>query len=94
MLETINAHGHAVDEASLLTYIGPPLPVMLFNMLGISVEEAQPIYLDYLQRYEERYMPQTTPLAGAEALLDALGEADVPLAIVTNKREDAGSQDR
>ena len=90
MLETINAHGHAVDEARLLKYIGPPLPVMLFNMLGISVEEAQPIYMDYLQRYEERYMPQTTPLAGAEALLDALGEADVPLAIVTNKREDAG----
>ena len=90
MLETINAHGHAVDEALLLRYIGPPLPVMLDNMLGLSLEQAQPIYLDYLRRYEERYMPRTRPLAGAEALLDALGEAEVPLAIVTNKREDAG----
>ena len=29
-------------------------------------------------------------MPGAEALLDALREAEVPLAIVTNKREDAG----
>ena len=90
MLETINAHGHPVDEALLLQYIGPPLPVMLHHMLGLDLEQAQPIYLDYLRRYEDVYMPQTRPLPGAEALLDALREADVPLAIVTNKREDAG----
>ena len=90
MLETINAHGHPVDEELLLKYIGPPLPVMLFNMLGLNLEQAQPIYMDYLRRYEESYMPRTRPLPGAEALLDALAEADVPLAIVTNKREDAG----
>ena len=90
MLETINAHGHPVDEELLLKYIGPPLPVMLFNMLGLNLEQAQPIYMDYLRRYEESYMPRTRPLPGAEALLDALDEADVPLAIVTNKREDAG----
>lgn len=90
MLETINAHGHAVDRELLLKYIGPPLPVMLNNMLGLSAEQAQPIYMDYLRRYEDVYMPQTRPLAGAEPLLDALGETNVPLAIVTNKREDAG----
>lgn len=90
MLETINAHGHPVDEALLLKYIGPPLPVMLYNMLGLDAEQAQPIYLDYLGRYEETYMPRTRPLPGAETLLDALCEADVPMAIVTNKREDAG----
>ena len=90
MLETINAHGHPVDEALLLKYIGPPLPVMLYNMLGLNAEQAHPIYLDYLGRYEETYMPRTRPLPGAETLLDALCEADVPMAIVTNKREDAG----
>ena len=90
MLETINAHGHAVDRERLLQFIGPPLPVMLFHMLGLSAEQAQPIYMDYLRRYEESYMPRTTPLAGAEALLDELAAADVPLAVVTNKREDAG----
>ncbi len=90
MLETINAHGHPVDEALLLKYIGPPLPVMLYNMLGIDAEQAQPIYFDYLRRYEETYMPRTRPLPGAETLLDALCEADVPMAVVTNKREDAG----
>ncbi len=90
MLETINAHGHPVDEELLLQFIGPPLPVMLFSMLGLSEVEAEPIYLDYLRRYEATYMPMTRPLPGAEALLDALRDAEVPLAIVTNKREDAG----
>ncbi len=90
MLETINAHGHSVDKELLLKYIGPPLPVMLHNMLGLNAEQAQPIYMDYLRRYEQTYMPRTRPLPGAEALLDALCEADVPMAVVTNKREDAG----
>ena len=90
MLETINAHGHLVDKELLLKYIGPPLPVMLHNMLGLNAEQAQPIYMDYLRRYEDTYMPRTRPLPGAEALLDALCEADVPMAVVTNKREDAG----
>ena len=90
MLETINAHGYGVDEPQLLQYIGPPLPIMLDHMLGLSAEAAEPIYMDYLRRYEREYMPRTTPLPGAQALLDALREADVPLAIVTNKREDAG----
>lgn len=90
MLETINAHGYPVDRDQLLRYIGPPLPIMLDHMLGLNAEQAKPIYEDYLRRYESDYMPQTVPLAGAEALLEALREADVPLAIVTNKREDAG----
>ena len=90
MLETINAHGHAVDEQLLLRYIGPPLPVMLHNMLGLNAEQAQPIYLDYLRRYEQDYMPRTRPLPGAEPLLDELRAAEAPLALVTNKREDAG----
>lgn len=90
MLETINAHGHPVDEALLLKYIGPPLPVMLYNMLGLNAEQSHAIYMDYLKRYEHKYMPKTRPLPGAEALLDALRDANVPLAVVTNKREDAG----
>ena len=90
MLETINAAGHAVDQATLMKYIGPPLPVMLFNMLGLDAEAAHPIYMAYLERYERKYMPRTKPLPGAEALLDSLAAAEVPLAVVTNKREDAG----
>ncbi len=90
MLETINAAGHPVDEALLMKYIGPPLPVMLFNMLGLDAEAAHPIYMDYLDRYEREYMPRTRPLPGAETLLDKLAAANIPLAVVTNKREDAG----
>ena len=92
MLETINAAGHPVTREQLLRYIGPPLPVMLNRMLGLSLEQAQPIYLDYLARYRRDYMLRTAPLPGAEPLLDALRAASIPLAIVTNKREDAGRQ--
>ena len=92
MLETIRAAGHPVTEEQLLRYIGPPLPIMLNHMLGLDLEAAQPIYLDYLERYRRDYMPRTTPLPGAERLLDALREAGVPIALVTNKREDAGRQ--
>ncbi len=92
MLETIRAAGHAVSEAQLLRFIGPPLPVMLNRMLGLDAAAARPIYIDYLQRYRRGYMPRTAPLPGAEALLDALRAADTPLAVVTNKREDAGRE--
>lgn len=92
MLETIRAAGHDVSETQLLRYIGPPLPTMLLNMLGLDAAAAQPIYLDYLERYRREYMPRTAPLDGAAALLDRLAECGVPLAVVTNKREDAGRQ--
>ena len=92
MLETINAAGHPVTEAQLLRYIGPPLPIMLHNMLGLDLDAAQPIYLDYLTRYRRDYMPRTAPLPGAPELLDALADAGTTLSVVTNKREDAGRE--
>ena len=65
MLETIRAAGHAVSEEQLLRYIGPPLPVMLKNMLGMELDAAQPLYFDYLERYRTTYMQRTAPLPGA-----------------------------
>ena len=92
MLETIRAAGYAVTEEQLLHYIGPPLPVMLKNMLGMELDAAQPLYFDYLERYRTTYMPRTAPLPGALELLDRLAELEIPLAVVTNKREDAGAR--
>ena len=91
-LETIRAAGHAVSEERLLRYIGPPMPVMLNRMLGMDLDTAQQIYFDYLERYRTKYMPRTAPLPGAVELLDRLAELEIPLAVVTNKREDAGRQ--
>ena len=90
MLETIRAAGYAVTEEQLLHYIGPPLPVMLKNMLGMELDAAQPLYFDYLERYRTKYMPRTAPLPGALELLERLAKLEIPLAVVTNKREDAG----
>ena len=92
MLETIRAAGYAVTEEQLLHYIGPPLPVMLKNMLGMELDAAQPLYFDYLERYRTTYMPRTAPLPGALELLERLAELEIPLAVVTNKREDAGRE--
>ena len=90
MLETISAAGLPVTEQRLLEFIGPPLPLMLHQMYEISEDDAQRIYRDYLRRYAGDYLPRTRPLPGAGELLDALRDAGVPLALVTNKREDAG----
>ena len=90
MLETIRAAGLPVTRQRLLEFIGPPLPIMLHQMYEISEDDAQRIYRDYLDRYWNRYLPRTRPLPGAQALLDDLRDARVPLALVTNKREDSG----
>lgn len=90
MLEAIGAAGLPVSKQRLLEFIGPPLPIMLHQMYEISDDDAQRVYRDYLRRYAEDYLPRTRPLPGAQDLLDALRAARVPLALVTNKREDAG----
>lgn len=90
MLEAIGAAGLPVSQERLLDFIGPPLPIMLHQMYEISEDDAQRVYRDYLRRYAADYLPRTRPLPGAQELLDALREARVPLALVTNKREDAG----
>ena len=90
MLESIGAAGLPVTEQRLLQFIGPPLPLMLHQMYEISEDDAQRVYRDYLRRYADDYLPRTRPLPGAPELLDALRDARVPLALVTNKREDAG----
>ncbi len=90
MLEAIGAVGLPVSEERLLEFIGPPLPIMLHQMYEIAEEDAMRVYRDYLRRYAADYLPRTRPLPGAQELLDALRDARVPLALVTNKREDAG----
>ena len=92
-LETIRAAGHAVSEERLVRYIGPPMPVMLNRTCWAwTLDTAQQIYFDYLERYRTTYMPRTAPLPGAVELLDRLAALEIPLAVVTNKREDAGRQ--
>lgn len=86
-----SAHfGYTLTPADVVPRIGPPMPVMLQQMLPIGPEEAETIYLEYQRRYNSEFVPQTLPLPGAVELLESLGERRVPMAVVTNKNEFGG----
>ena len=87
-MESCAHYGYDVTAEEVLPRIGPPMVVMLQQMLSIGPEWAETISADYRARYLDRFMPRTPPLPGAEALLDGLRARGVPMAIVTNKYAD------
>lgn len=90
VVESCAHYGYRLTAEEVLPHIGPPMVVMLQQMLSIGPEWAETITGDYLERYRDRFMPRTPPLPGAEALLDGLHARGVPMAVVTNKYADAG----
>jgi HAD superfamily hydrolase (TIGR01509 family) len=90
VVESCAHYGYRVTAEEVTPHIGPPMVVMLQQMLPIGPEWAETITGDYRERYLDRFMPRTPPLPGARALLDGLRARGVPMAIVTNKNEDGG----
>ena len=90
VVESCARYGYRLTPEDVLPHIGPPMVVMLQQMLSIGSEQAEPIGRDYQARYLARFMPRTPPLPGAGALLDGLHARGVPMAVVTNKYADAG----
>ncbi len=90
VVESCARYGYRLTSEDVLPHIGPPMVVMLQQMLSIGPEWAETISGDYRDRYLDRFMPRTPPLPGAEALLDGLHARGVPMAVVTNKYEDGG----
>ena len=67
------------------TLLGPPLYVSLPALVG---EEVTPTLLaTYRRIYGERGLLECTPFAGVDALLGALAQAGVPMAVATSKAE-------
>ena len=89
VVESCAQFGYRVTPQEVLPCIGPPMVVMLQQLLSIGPEQAQTIGRDYRDRYLDRFVARTPPLPGATALLDGLRARGVPLAVVTNKYEDA-----
>ncbi len=85
LVETLARHGVTFDPSTVGRVVGPPMTVMIERIAGVSPAEAAALYGEYSACYLERHAPRTQPLAGAVALLDALADAGVPLALVTNK---------
>jgi phosphoglycolate phosphatase len=85
VVEVLSRHGFHFEPSTVGRVVGPPMPVMLQQLTGVTGTEAQALYEEYLECYLERHAPRTQPLDGAPALLDALSAAGVPFALVTNK---------
>ena len=87
VVESCVRYGYDVTPEQVAPYIGPPMVVMLQQLLPIGPDQAQTIGRDYQERYLARFVARTPPLPGATALLDGLRARGVPLAVVTNKYE-------
>lgn len=87
LVETLASFGHETSVGELMPLFGPSMPLTIQQATGVSPQQAGDIYAAYLPRYYEQYMPDTSPIEGAEALLGALVAAGAPLAIVTSKIE-------
>jgi phosphoglycolate phosphatase len=85
VVETLGRHGFHFEPSTVGRVVGPPMPVMLQQLTGVTPPEAHALYEEYLVCYLERHAPRTQPLEGAAELLDALTAARVPFALVTNK---------
>ncbi len=87
LAETLARHGITWDPSEVGRVIGPPMTVMIQRITGVTTAEANVLFAEYTECYLERHAPLTQPLDGAVGLLDALGQAGLPLALVTNKYE-------
>jgi HAD superfamily hydrolase (TIGR01509 family) len=88
LLHAMRMHGYDVTPQEVRAIFGPPLDEMVRLLAGpIGAEKAQAIRDTYFQHYNGVQLPRIRPIAGAEALLDALDAHGVRKALVTNKVE-------
>ncbi|MDA0350833.1 MAG: HAD family hydrolase [Chloroflexi bacterium] len=80
--------GYDFAPEVVLPLIGAPMPVLASELTGVRGDVADQMNARYLELYYDEFIDTTLPLAGAEELLGRLYDADVPLALVTNKNED------
>ena len=87
LVDTLERFGHATTVEALMPHFGPRMQEVISAATGVSLDEADRIYADYLPIYYGEYMSRSRPLPGADALLDALAPTGVPMGIVTSKIE-------
>jgi len=85
----LEEHGYHVTFQQVMDILGPPMTEMVPLLVGpVGPEEYQSIRAAYVRNYHEVQLPRIQPLPGAPELLDRLRQAEVPLAVVTNKIEE------
>jgi len=91
--QALAEHGYDVTHQQVMDILGPPMTEMVRILVGpVPDDEYKSIRAAYDRNYHEVQLPNIPPLPGATALLDALGERGIPMAIVTNKVERGGHE--
>lgn len=85
MSAALSAHGFSVAPEEVRPRIGPPMDVLVEELTGCPRELALRVDEEYHRRYYAQHIALSRPLPGAESLIDGLGAARVPLAVLTNK---------
>ena len=90
---TLERFGHDVAFGQVVAILGPPLQGMIEGLIGRAVTpaELEAMRAEYVIHYNAT-LHEVQPMPGAEALLRALRQRGIPLALVTNKREDGAHQ--
>lgn len=82
----VTSHGLAdPGEARVEALVGPPLQIGLRTLDGVTDENIDSIIAGYRARYAEVGMGQSVIYPGVVALLDALREAGIHVAVTTAK---------
>ena len=88
MAEAAQMHGLEAAPEAIIPLIGAPMQILVEELFGVTVDVANAVNEDYLRLYHSSYILTTPPHAGAHELIDALDDAGLRLAIVTNKRDE------
>ncbi|MBZ5602266.1 MAG: HAD-IA family hydrolase [Acidobacteriia bacterium] len=84
---TRTSHGLApLPDDIVSSYVGNGAPLLIRRAFPHATQEELPLLLRYfLDYYREHMLDATTLYPGVRQALDRLHEADVPLAVLTNK---------
>ena len=87
MAEAARLHGLEAEAEQIIPLIGAPMNILVEELYNVSPEVANLVNADYFRIYESHYIQKTPPVDGAGVLLEALRDAGMRLAVVTNKRD-------
>jgi phosphoglycolate phosphatase len=79
---------HPLDDATIRTFIGPPIQDSIRRVYGLSVEEAWRVATLFRSFYQGDALLMAQPYDGVLDVCAELVRRDVPIAIATYKRQD------
>ena len=88
--EVLASRGRATPAERVVAAFGLPLELEeVIARVGVPPEEAAEVEAAYRDLYYSSYVHLARPLPGAEDLIERLTGASVPLALITNRREES-----